>query len=88
MQISLPAHGYRPIRLLDIQIEIFAGHQGIQQNRGLSATWPNVTACIRKVGANGIAKEKYPHIKNAQLKIIIFGRNHTKMPIYWSNWES
>ena len=58
MQISLPAYGYWQIRLLEIQIEIFAGHQGIQQNRGLSVTWPNVTACTREVGANGIAKEK------------------------------
>ena len=62
MQISLPAYGYRQIRLLEIQIEIFAGHQGIEQNRGLSVTWPKVTVCIREVGANGIAKEKVsPH---------------------------
>ena len=50
MQISLPAYGSRPIRLLDIQIEIFAGHQGIQQNRGLAVTWPEAEAWIREVG--------------------------------------
>ena len=44
MQISSPAYGSRPIRLLDIQIEIFAGHQGIQQNRGLTVTWPEAEA--------------------------------------------
>ena len=51
MQISLPAYGSRPIRLLDIQIEIFAGHQGIQQNHGLAVTWPEAEACISEVGA-------------------------------------
>ena len=46
MRISWPDYGSRPIGLLDKQIKTFAEQRVIQQNRGLSGTWPEAVACM------------------------------------------